>query len=107
MTATFRAAADAIAYALGEPPQRTDWAIAYVAADGETTFVPAVDEAEARRDADDINLGSASLALSGRTDRSHPVRAYAAFQEVRVLPDGTQIIGPWHAPADQFLSNER
>jgi hypothetical protein len=103
MTATFRTTADAIAYALGEPPERVDWAIGYVWADGETTFCGMRDETEARRDADDINLGSAAITLSGRTDRSHPVRGFAAYREHRSLPDGTQIIGPWQAPADQFF----
>lgn len=88
---TFAATAEAIAYALGEPPDRTDWAVALIYDDGETRIQPADDETEARSRAEVATLEASTRKTSGTL----PVAAYATFQEVRVLPDGTQIISPW------------
>jgi hypothetical protein len=102
MTATkFRATADAIAYALGEPPQRVEWAFAlvYVDTDGtEVRYFDADDEADARRVAEATNLKALERGRPG--GGSVPDRAYPAYREHRELPDGTQIIGPW-TPTDQ------
>lgn len=100
MTTTFRTTAEAIAYALGEPPQRVDWALAIVYDDGEIRYIDTLDEDEARERAAAKSL---QLFVDGPVGHSGAVRAFAAFQEVRMLPDGTQIIGPW-MPADQFFT---
>lgn len=92
MTATFRTTAEAITYALGEPPQRVDWALAIVYDDGEVRYIDTLDEDEARTQAAAESL---HLLVDGPVGHSGAVRAFPAFQEVRVLPDGTQIISPW------------
>lgn len=100
-TATFQTTAQAIAYALGEPPQAVDWAIGYLWPDGETTYCDARGERDARREAEDINFGAASHSLRPNADPSHPVRAWAAYRETRVLSDGMQIISPWTEAKEQ------
>ena len=98
---TFRSTADAIAYTLGEPPQQVEWAIGYQWPDGLITHAETRNEAEARRDAEDINIGAASNMLRDRPDPHHPVRSWAAYRETRMLPDGTQIISPWTEAKEQ------
>lgn len=92
MTTTFRTTAEEIAYALGEPPDRVEWALAYVYDDGEVRYIDMFDEDEARTRAQAEAL---QLLVDGPVGHSGAVRAFAAYQEVRMLPDDTQIINPW------------
>jgi hypothetical protein len=66
--------------------------VAYVYADGDTTYRELADEVTARADAERINLGALSI---GHSDRFRPDWAFVAFGEIRVLPDGTQSISTW------------
>lgn len=88
---SFAATAEAIAYALGEPPDRTDWAVAYVYDDGEVRYRELDDEQEARAEAERSTLAGLTRPVSGAS----AVRAYVAFRQTRVLLDGTQIVSPW------------
>lgn len=92
----FQTTAQAIAYALGEPPDRVDWATAWVYDDGEVRYRDRDDEREARDDAAVTNVEAVVRKPSG----AFPVRGFAAFRETRVLADGTQIINPWREAAD-------
>lgn len=93
MTTTFHDVAQAIAYALGEPPDRVDWAEALVYGDGEIRYLDTLDETDARDRAQVSNLEAiTSDRAPGETD---VVRAFPVYQEMRVLADGMQIISPW------------
>ncbi|WP_341719890.1 hypothetical protein QQG74_09390 [Micromonospora sp. FIMYZ51] len=90
-------------HALLPEPARVDWAVAWTYRDGEVRTREVDDEQEAR---DDASRTNAEAAARDPGD-SMPVRAYAVFREVRMLVDGTQIIGPWLAPADQFTEGRQ
>ncbi|QKW15417.1 hypothetical protein [Verrucosispora sp. NA02020] len=80
-------------------PARTEWAEAVTYGDGETRYLEEMDEEDARKHAAHTNAHEARGSKAGETG---VFRAAAVFREVRMLVDGTQIIGPWMAPADQF-----
>ncbi|MGA3524132.1 hypothetical protein [Melissospora conviva] len=77
-------------HALIPEPARTEWAEALTYTDGEVRYLDRVDEEDARDCAALTNQ-----AVSGGVSWSDVARAYPVFREVRVLVDGTQIIGPW------------
>ncbi|MCG5464266.1 hypothetical protein MED01_002432 [Micromonospora sp. MED01] len=86
-------------HALIAEPSRIEWANAITYGDGEVRYFDELDEEDARKHAAHDNRHRAKGREAGETDIAH---ATAVFREVRVLVDGTQIIGPWMAPADQF-----
>ncbi|MEV1013820.1 hypothetical protein AB0I89_24005 [Micromonospora sp. NPDC049801] len=101
-----RAAADRILtgdHALIAEPARVDWAEAITYGDGETRYFNELDEEDARKQAARDNRHRAKGRDAGETDIAH---AAAVFREVRMLVNGTQIIGPWMAPADQFAEGK-
>lgn len=104
---TIRAAAGRMLtgpHALIAEPARVEWAEAVTYGDGEVRYFPEDDEEEARKHTARDNAHRALGAAAGETDIAHAV---AVCREVRVLVDGTQIIGPWMAPADQFTSRPK
>ena len=72
MATTFRTTAEAIAYALGEPPDRVEWALAYVYDDGEIRYIDMCDEEEAHTRASAEML---RLLVDGPVGHSGAVRA--------------------------------
>lgn len=100
-----RAAAQRVltgAHALIAEPTRTEWATALTYDDGETRYRDRDSEQEAREYANAGNIE----AIVNDPGSSHPVRLYVVYREVRVLVDGTQITGPWMAPANQFTEGK-
>lgn len=90
-------------HALIAEPARIDWATAVTYGDGEVRYFDKLDEGDARKNAAHYNRHQAKGNKAGETDIAH---AAAVFREVRVLVDGTQITGPWMAPADQFTEGK-
>ncbi|MFD6565435.1 hypothetical protein [Micromonospora profundi] len=90
-------------HALITETARVDWAEAVTYGDGETRYFEEMDEEDARKHAARDNAHRALGAEAGETDIAH---AAAVFREVRMLVDGTQIIGPCMAPADQFFDRK-
>lgn len=89
-------------HAIIPEPARTDWAEAITYGDGEVRYLTRWDEAEAREMAAHSNR-EARPGSARETDVTH---AAAVYREVRVLVDGTQIIGPWTA-ADHLAAEGR
>ncbi|MFF0822446.1 hypothetical protein ACFYUR_18955 [Micromonospora haikouensis] len=83
---------------------RTDWAEAVTYGDGEVRFRGMDDEQEARKFAAHTNTHQSLGSKATGTDVAHSA---AVYREVRMLVDGTQIIGPWMAPANQFTRGQQ
>ncbi|MEV2239566.1 hypothetical protein [Micromonospora sp. NPDC049891] len=101
-----RAAANRLltgAHALLPEPARVDWAEAILYTDGETRYIERLDEADAREHATYLDR----QVREGKPGHSDTARAFVVFREVRMLVDGTQINGPWMAPADQFTERQQ
>ncbi|MEU0078477.1 hypothetical protein ABZY58_11325 [Micromonospora tulbaghiae] len=92
------------AHAIIPEPARIEWAEAITYGDGEVRYRECDDVTEARSETTYTNQRYAKGTAAGEADVAHAV---AVFREVRVLVDGTQIIGPWMAPADQFTRNPK
>lgn len=88
----------------GGEPTRIDWAAEVVYLDGSVKHTPKVDEEFARLTADSINVHTESLNEPTRQAKGVD-RAYPASREVRVLPDGTQVISPWRAADETKQAN--
>ncbi len=89
-------------HALITETARVDWAEAITYTDGETRYIERLDETDARDQAGQLDR----KVRDGKPEHDDIARAYAVFREVRMLVDGTQIIGPWMAPADQFTEGK-